>query len=463
MRRIFGILALTIATSTCGETPPSPPPAPCTAEGGLPAECGAIRAFENRTTRRGRQIDVKYVVLRATPGPATGAVFLLAGGPGTASTALAPWAAGWMQPLRASLDMVFVDQRGTGGSHPLKCESDLEPDPALAFGHIFRPDSVRRCRATLEKNADLTQYSTAYATEDIDDVRAKLGYEKVSIYGGSYGTRLALAYAHRFPERVRSMVLDGVMPPDVRVPLTYAASAGDALNRVIAFCRARPQCDGWHPNLAGDVSRLFARFDAGPVHAAVRPGATPFVVPMTRGDYGYAVRGMMYDAAASRDLPALLARAASSGSLDVFAQAYWDRAARLQRTLTRGLHLSVLCSEDVALIRDDEIDAATAGTFLGRYIVDEYRGACAEWPQAAADPRPTAFTAVRAPTLLVSGLFDPVTPPSMADRVAASLPLARHIVAPTGSHGSAAGCPRAAALHVLIRATLDDLPGGCEK
>jgi pimeloyl-ACP methyl ester carboxylesterase len=469
LRRAAAIAALALASGIVGAcvsgaaSPPPSPLRPCSTPGGLAAECGTITVAENRATGQGRTIDIAFQVLRAEPGPARDAVFLFAGGPGQAATSMASIAAGWMRPLRASLDIVLVDQRGTGESHPLMCDNDAARAPALAFGHVLDPEWVRRCRAALEPRADLTQYGTRRAIDDIDDVRSRLGYERISIYGASYGTRLALAYAQRFPDRVRSMVLDGVLPPDVRGVLSYAASADAALDRLIAACRHRPECDRAHPRLAGDVDRVFTRFDAGPLRTTIQPaGGAPIAVEMTRGDFGYAVRGMMYDARAVLELPGTIARAAATGDVSAFAQAYWERAARLHRTLAHGNHLSVLCGEDVALIRDEDVDAATTGTFLGRYLADEYRRACAAWPQAPAEALASPGPTFRAPTLLVSGQFDPVTPPELAARLAASLPLMRHIIAPTGSHGSVVGCPRAAALHVLIRANFEGLPGGCE-
>ena len=131
--------------------------------------------------------------------------------------------------------------------------------------------------------------------------------------------------------------------------------------------------------------------------------------------------------------------------------------------IAEGLHLSVLCAEDVPFASDSEIDAATANTFLGRYLFDEYRAACRDWPRGrlASDFR-TPVT-VRVPTLLVSGFFDPVTPPAFAERVARSLPLSLSSVAPTGSHGSATGCPRAAVLQVLASGSIDGVPDSCRE
>lgn len=192
------------------------------------------------------------------------------------------------------------------------------------------------------------------------------------------------------------------------------------------------------------------------------PGFREVPVTMHLGDFGYAVRGILYNPAQTRRLPGMIHRAARTGDLSEFAQRYWRRAADFD-DFADGLHLSVFCAEDVPFIRDEDVDSLTRGAFIGRYLIDEYRAACAEWVGARVGPdfqRP--FTG-EIPTLLLSGWFDPVTPPETAERVAATLSMSRHIVDPRAGHGSSAGCALAATLHVLINGSLDGLPAVCEK
>jgi pimeloyl-ACP methyl ester carboxylesterase len=184
---------------------------------------------------------------------------------------------------------------------------------------------------------------------------------------------------------------------------------------------------------------------------------------MTKHDLLYSVRGMLYSAQTVAQMPGLISEAAASGNLDEFAQRYWSRANSLGRGIARGLHLSVFCAEDVPFASNAEIEAAVAGTLMGRYLVDDYRRACALWPRAAIAADFRAPLTVNVPVLLVSGQFDPVTPPEFGDRVARSLPNARHLVVPSGSHGSASGCPRAAVLHVLEKGTFDGMPQVCSQ
>ena len=443
--------------------PPAPAPfalIPC-AVGGVSAECGAIRVFENRDTKRGRQIDIHFAVVRGHTDTPKRAVFEFAGGPGQSGVDLVATADGWIAPLRQSADLVFVDQRGTGQSHPLACEP-AAGTLASAFGHVFDPARVKRCRAALEANADLTQYTSDIAAADIDDVRSVLGYESISIYGGSYGTRLALMYMRRFPTHVRVAVLDGVVPPDINVPLMYATSAEASLQRVFAACAADFLCGPTHPHVAEHFQELLQRLDKGPLDATVRgAGGESVNVRMNRGDFGYAVRGLLYTAGIASRLASMIDDAAASGRLDGFAQAYVERQNLLDRTLAFGQHLSVFCAEDVPFATDAEITSATAGTFLGRYLFDEYRSACREWPSAAiaADTR-TPVTS-RVPTLLVSGAFDPVTPPAFAVHVQRTLPLARWMVSPIASHGAATGCLRSLVLADLEHGSIDVVSDEC--
>src|SRR5262249_5313692 len=153
---------------------------------------------------------------------------------------------GWLRPLRATLDIVFIDQRGTGASHGLGCQSAAAADPATVFGHVYDPAFVTRCRDELARDADLAKYPTDDAAADLQEVRRRLGYARISLYGVSYGTRMAQAYMRRYPSRVRSAVLDGVVPFDVAIPLTYAASAELAIERIWAACRDLGSCGG-HP------------------------------------------------------------------------------------------------------------------------------------------------------------------------------------------------------------------------
>jgi len=300
---------------------------PCPPGRDAGAECGRLFVPENRSTRQGRQLPINFTVVRADVAGAKTAVFLLAGGPGSASTALIGFANGWLRPVRATMDVVMMDQRGTGGSGALACHMGTDANPASAFGHIMNPAAIKACRTALESRADLRQYTTDAAVADLEDVRARLGYDRIALLGLSYGTRLAQAYLRRHPEHVAAVVIDGVAPLDVSAPLSYARSLQRTIDLMIAACQMRDACRQASPRVAEDLASIVAKLEEAPARATVRPAAgEPVTVTMTRGDFAYAIRGMLYSPAAVTELPAMIARAVASGDLSEFAQRAWTRA-----------------------------------------------------------------------------------------------------------------------------------------
>ena len=213
-------------------------------------KCGTLEIFENRATRKGRKIPINIVVL-----PATGAkrepdpVFYFAGGPGSAATEDAPGIAGMLASIREHRDLVFVDQRGTGQSNPLNCDLFNPADPQSYFGSFFPVDDVRKCREQLEPKADLTLYTTTIAMDDLDDVRAALGYEQINLYGGSYGTRAALVYLRQHPKHVRTVMLHGVAPTNQLMPLNFPQDTERALQGVLSECEADETCNKAFPQV----------------------------------------------------------------------------------------------------------------------------------------------------------------------------------------------------------------------
>jgi pimeloyl-ACP methyl ester carboxylesterase len=432
--------------------------APCPANGfGEGAECRVLMVAENPEDPRSRKIPIRYALLKATgPSPRPEAVLLFSGGPGAASTEMVDFVRrGPLADIRQVRDFVLVDQRGTGGSHPLMCPAELQTNPARAFGTLFPPTAIAECQERLARVADLTRYTTDYAIGDIELIRQALGYPKLILYGGSFGTRIAQAYARGFPERTMALILDGVVPFDFTLPLTYAATLQESVDRFLARHDSLP-------NLRQHWSALVAKFREKPVDVTVTPRSGPPVkVGMTLGDFGYAVRGVLYRRDLSGELATRIAQAATTGNLDWFAGRYYSRAADFEADFADGLHLAAVCNEELVWIREADIGPATAASFIGTYLIDQYRAACRGWPRArvAADFQHPLTAPI--PTLLVSGLYDPVTPPRIAERVARHLPNVRHIVDSTGHHGSAFGCARPATMHVFREGTLDGAPQAC--
>ncbi len=453
-----GSLTLTVtllALWGCGGEPsevPEPriPLEPCRLTGfGRECQCGQVEVYENRATREGRKIPLRIVRIPAQgsarePDP----LFLLAGGPGQASSeAYVP-----MLPTFGDIgldrDLVMVDQRGSGSSAPLDCAPPDDLADELRDDALVR--LTKECRASL--TADLAQYTTAAAADDLDDVRAALGYDRINLLGGSYGTRLALVYAKRHPSHVRTLVLDGVAPPDMALPLSFAPDGQLALELVLKRCEEDDACRRAFPALGATLDEVLARLADEPAKIALRDPTTgkPLQFELTRDGFAQGLRNVMY----SPELTALLPLTISQAAEDDFASFIALVALFVESSegMSIGLTLSVLCQEDVSHITEAQIVSASAGSFLGRAITDSFRQACEGWALPRGPAEASRAVHSEAPTLALSGQADPATPSRWAEHALQHLPNGRHVVVPTMGHGVwFRGCiPR------LIQQLLDD-------
>ncbi|MGE5346533.1 MAG: alpha/beta fold hydrolase, partial [Acidithiobacillales bacterium] len=382
------VLSALLASPAAGEEPkPALTLAPCEVKG-VPgaARCGTLTVFEDRAAKKGRTIGLRVVVLPATKPPAApDALFVLVGGPGEAATEEAPGLAMEFAAIRERRDVVLVDQRGTGGSHPLNCDLFGPGEGLQRFLGDFLPiEAVRRCKATLEKDANLKLYTTSIAMDDLDDVRSALGYDRINLWGGSYGTRAALAYMRRHPGHVRAALLEGVTPTTDPIPLAFPKDAQRALDGVLAECTAEAACLDAFPRLASEASAVFDRAAAGPVTAEVlRPDTgDPEKVTLTRDIVGEAVRYMTYQAGTAGLVPVVIHEAAG-GNWDPLATFAVFARKEIVGSGGMGLYLSVTCAEDLPFIRPGEGEKAATGSYLGDYRLRQQRAACGVWPRGA--------------------------------------------------------------------------------
>src|SRR5262249_19774132 len=227
-----------------------------------PALCGKYEVFENRPARTGRKIGLKLIVLPASGNEHTSdPVFWLHGGPGAAATqAVAAAREGFLQALRGHRDLVFVDQRGTGESNGLRCDLGDDPsDPKTFFGDLFPLDLVKRCRTKLESAADLRLYTTPIAMDDLDEVRAALGYERINLVAASYGTIAALVYMRQHQDHLRAVFLAGVANTNIRLPLHFPGAAQRVLDLLFEDCAADSICHQHFPDLKPEFAAALKR------------------------------------------------------------------------------------------------------------------------------------------------------------------------------------------------------------
>lgn len=394
-------------------------------------ECAQFTVPERPDGAYARELSLRIVRIRQDPAErATVATFVLAGGPGSAAPEMARGDISVYDAWAQHGDVVFLDQRGTEDGSPLRCPVSADFDP---FTGIFPMEDLSSCRDEAARATDLAAYSTQNAAEDIEAVRAALGYRQINFVALSYGTRLAMAYMERFPNHVRAAVLDGVVPRELRAPLHYVANAEEALRRLSELCQVDADCRS-HGDPAVRFRSIMSALAATPTIMSVQtqPSSPERRVRVGPEDFAYAVRGLLYGDRAV-ELPRLLAHADSTGDLASFAKLYAQRAYGVARHSSLGLHLSVLCAEDVATLTPERIDEVSATTVAGSYLVDQYVAACGRW-RVTPEPPDTATSRLTAPLLLLSGSLDPVTPPQWGDTVRARSTTARHVIFPYGGH-----------------------------
>jgi len=400
--------------------------------------CGSYEVFENRTLKRGRKIALKIVVFPATgQDKAADPLFYIPGGPGSSATEDAPYIAQDFAKVRERRDLVFVDQRGTGGSNPLNCVFFNPSDLQSYLGHWNPLEQVRECREQLEAKADLRLYVTSIAMDDLDDARAALGYKKINIYGGSYGTRAGQEYLKRHGKNVRAVILHGVSPTSQFMPRDFPQHTQRALNGVIDECAADEACRAAFPNLRAEVRTVLEKLQRGPIEVEVKsaPDSEKTTrVKLSRDLAGEAVRYMLYQSGAASRIPLFL-HLAAQGDFTPLAESALFYRQQIVATGSNGMYLSVTCAEDLPWIKVGEGERNGENTFLGDYRLRQQREACALWTRGEIPKDYAAPVRSNAPALILTGEWDPVTPPLYGDAAGKYLPNSLHVIVPSGGHG----------------------------
>jgi len=393
------------------------------------ALCGKYEVFEDRAARNGRKIGLNILVLPALQHDhAADPVFWLHGGPGAAATQVAPAArGGFLELLRKDRDLIFVDQRGTGDSNGLQC--DLGDDPSQLgtfFGPLFPPEKVRICREQLEKRANLKLYTTPIAMDDLDEVRAALGYEKINVVAASYGTIAALVYLRQHGDRVRSVFLAGVANTNIRQPLPFAPAAQHAFDLLIEDCAVDEACHNAFPKLKSEFAAVLAKFQQGPVTGELINPATkhPEKVQITRGNFVERLRLLLYTTTFASFVPFVIHRAFQNDFLPFESLAVSYNPGSL---LARGMYMTVTCSESVPFITEADIRKQTTATFVGPERVRSHIRACKDWPQGDIPRSYLRPVQSRVPVLMISGELDGSTPPWLGVEAMAHLSNARQV------------------------------------
>ena len=370
-------------------------------------------------------------------------LFVLAGGPGQAGSDVLALLKAAFDRVRATRDIVFIDQRGTGLSGKLDCESKPEHD-AMSDAEMMA--ELRACIAA--NKSPLSAYTTLAAAHDLESVRRALGYGQVNVWGGSYGTRLAQAYARAYPGSVRALVLDGVAAPDQVIP-AGGRDSQTALDGLFAACARDAACHKAYPNLRAEFDALVTRVEAGDVRLSLPNPRTAEPTDFTLSSERFlgTVHNILYAPADARRLPFLIHNASRGRWQPFIARQNLAGDFGNDASMSMLLHFAVVCAEDVPRFTPELMKADAA--VLARPLAEMIPKLCKDINVPAVPY--VAPARIEAPALLLSGALDPVTPPHRAATAAKAMAHAQQVVVANAGHGvSQLGCaPR------LLRAFLD--------
>ena len=397
------------------------------------AQCGTLDVPEDRSKPAGRKLTIFAAVLPAnTVNPKDDPLVVLAGGPGQAASHLAPFAAR-LTELRRTRDVVLIDQRGTGRSSPLTCAAFKPRDD-----DVFDTDPLPRardCLAELKRQGiDPAQYTTAAWIADLEAMREALGYSRWNLWGGSYGTRVAQEYLRRFPERVRTMTLDGVAPPGMVISLDVWRTREAALAAIFNACEAQPACRKAHPDVAATLTQISTALGAAGREVDIvdpRTGESRrerVTLDVVLG----ALQPLTYAPETTSLLPEMLA-IATRGDFGPLLAANPMLSSNIPEQINTALHFSVTCAEDAPRITPRTEERALAG-LLTQHLARQLIAVCEVWPRGTVAADFTEPVRSGKPALLLSGGMDPVTPPAYGAEVAKGFPNSKHIVAPGYGH-----------------------------
>jgi pimeloyl-ACP methyl ester carboxylesterase len=428
-------------------------------------ECGSVSAPLYHDDPSAGSIELAVFVMRASgDAPSPEPLVMLQGGPGgSVETLVFVAASGMLGNLTAERDLVFIEQRGNLYSRPnLTCPTYTRMFTET-LGQTVDPEQVKAAELTAVSacldefraaQIDLAAFDSYENARDIPlVVLDALGYTAYHLYGVSYGSLLAQHVMEIAPRGLRSVILDAVVPRDVNPDDQSIDFGWRSLSLLFAACAADEMCSSQHPALQEMLFDLLARLDAEPATITItdmRNGAE-YPALLNGSRLAIALFNSLYDSAGLRRIPNEIARAATEGDLTWAAQAL---SSLLDSSFSVGMQLAVNCAEHVYSDADPVVSPEVPVLFA--QALQAEAGSTAQvcrlisvpvLPDEASAPADEAV-----PVLLLSGEFDPITPPVYGDRVAETLPNAVHVVFGGVSHGALLGggrCPVEIALAFL--------------
>jgi len=408
-----------------------PTPEPCYIKGNSRAvECVTYQVpadYQSTADNNQYYFDLEVILVKSLTTTNKPPLVVFAGGPGQAATELTHTLKGSFKEVKKQHDIIFVAQRGSGLSNAQSCAENKPTDLAEVEA------AFNECR---KKIARLTsQLTTETLVQDIEFVRKQLGYDKLNLWGGSYGTFAAQHYAAKFSQHVNTMILDAAVSLDGNPLVDGGPYAQQALDRLNEACQADALCHQRFPNWQEQLGQLleiveqkhvFIQFDG----KKQRLGAT---------DLAHIVRTVLYVPSMAAKLPFAIEQA-RNGNTQVLSALNQMVAGAATDSMYLGLTLGVLCQEHVHQGQGQLAKSLGKGSFVADSYYQFWLTACGKEADKQADYIQVPEQ-LDIPTLLISGMLDPVTPEQSAEKAMRYLTRAQHIVIPYAGHtNSGRGC-----------------------
>jgi len=408
---------------------------------GIKARCGTLERHEDPSNPDSPMLELFVAVVPAlTLEPEPDPFVPIAGGPGQGTVDFYAAYRSAFEMVRRDRDIVLLDQRGTGESAAMNCETDDD----YIEGNYSREQTLRfteECLDQLPHNPRF--FTTSVAVRDLEALREALGYTQFNLYGISYGSRVAQHFARRFPESTRTVILDGVAPPQVALGPGIAIESQYALEAIFDRCEEESTCAAQFPELRDEFTMLQAELKQQPVTLTLPDPLTgkPEEIDFGTPEMAVALRLLSYHPSTVAILPMLINEAATGNYAPLAAQTLMI-AESLDEAMALGMHNAVVCTEDAPYFDGEQVSQeALDATFIGAEQIETLRAICSIWPAGFLDEEFKTPLKTDLPVLLLSGEADPVTPPKYAELASVDLDNARLLVGRKQGHGQAArGC-----------------------
>ena len=423
-------------------------PCPQAGSGGaqvLQAECAVLEVPLDPASPAGETLELAVTRLAGSARPPLkDALIAINGGPGGSSRDLLVDLGQALAMVAAERDVIVVDQRGTGGSAKLRCDN---PDPTIVDLSTAATESLtRQCLAELPH--DPRFFTTSVAINDLEVLRDSLGLDTWTMYGVSYGTRVALHYTRRHPERVRALIVDGIVPTGLILGANVLHNSEAAFNALDWRCQQDPICSAAFGKLRPKLDQLREQLKVPQTVELPHPVTGESTsIPLTYEHAAATVRLLLYAPETMATIPFMIDEALAGHFLPLAAQSILALE-KVTESIADGMHNAVVCTEDVPFFGAAEADRAElARSYLGASMIETLRNVCAIWPKGVLDTDLHTPFESSVPTLLLSGELDPITPPAYGDRLLKQFSQGQHLVAKGQGHGVLSrGCmPRLAA------------------